>query len=404
MLRFLIIGGGLAGVSAAVQLREEGFDGAITIVGEESDQPYDRPPCSKEYLRGDKPFEKILLKPEGFYADNTITTILGSPVTRIDLEGKVVETKTKEQIPYDSLLIATGSRNRKLQVPGSNLEGIWDLRTVADANKIRTEISAGRTAVLVGMGFIGCEVAAALTQAGVKVTILEALAVPFQHVLGREVGQSIEHLHLSNGALVRTNESLAGFEGTYRVQSVSTTAGENIECDFAIVGVGAQPNVELAAAAGLDVDNGIMVDAFCRTSAPDVFAAGDVTRHFHPVAGQSIRVEHWQNALKQGQAAARNMLGIPSEYAEVHWFWSDHYDCNIQYAGFHGPWDELVVRGSVEERKFVGFYLNQGAVSAAVAMNNGRDLRRAKELVRAGATIDPDALRNPDLDLRKLVG
>lgn len=400
----MIVGGGLAGVSAAEQLRLEGFDGAITLIGNELELPYDRPPCSKEYLRGQRPLEKIMLKPEGFYQASEIDTLFGSRVTRIDVINKVVEVAGMDEISYDKLLIATGSRNRTLDVPGCDLEGIRDLRTRSDADKIRTEIAAGRSAVLVGMGFIGCEVAASLNEMGVKVTVLEALEVPFLNVLGPQVGTAIETLHREHGVTVRTNESVAGFEGTLRVGSVATAAGESIECDFAIVGVGARPNTELAQAAGLEMDNGIVVDAFCRTSSPDVYAAGDVTRHFHPVAGRAIRVEHWQNALKQGQAAARNMMGAASEYAEIHWFWSDQYDCNIQYTGFHGHWDELVVRGSIEERKFVGFYLDRGVVTAAVAMNNGRDLRRAKELVRAGAQIDADTLRNPDVDLRKVMG
>lgn len=344
-----------------------------------------------------------MLKPEGFYEANRIDTLFGSQVTRIDRANKLVEIENQQNLPYDKLLIATGSRNRKLDVPGSDLEGIWDLRTLSDADKIRTEIVAGRSAVLVGMGFIGCEVAASLKQMGVKITVLETLEVPFQNVLGREVGTAIGNLHRENGVTVRTGESVGGFEGTHRIRSVATGSGESIQCDFAVVGVGARPNTELAVAAGLEVENGIVADAFCGTSDPDVYAAGDVTRHFHPIAGRAIRVEHWQNALKQGQAAARNMMGIATEYAEVHWFWSDQYDCNIQYTGFHGPWDELVVRGSTRDRKFVGFYLDKGVVSGAVAMNNGRDLRRAKELVRAGAQIDADTLSDPDVDLRNLV-
>lgn len=394
----------MAGVSAAAALRHEGFDGAVTLIGSEPEQPYDRPPLSKEYLRGEKPFEKILLQPDGFYHDNEIETLFGSEVTGVDIENKVLDLGAQEDLPYDKLLFATGSRNLLPNLPGIDLEGVHSLRTVADADKIRTEILPGRRAVLVGMGFIGSEVAASLTQSGVEVTVLEAREAPFAHLLGPQVGKAIEGLHRDHGVTVRTGESLEAFEGSYRVQGVTTRRGENIDCDFALLGVGVQPNTDLAAAAGIEVDDGIAVDAFCRTSVPDVYAAGDVTRHVHPLAGRPIRVEHWQNARAQGQAAARNMLGMATEYAEVHWFWSDQYDCNLQYTGFHGPWDQLVVRGSIEARKFIGFYLSGGTMNAAVAINNGRDLRRAKELVRRGARVDPDLLRNPDVDLRKLAG
>ncbi|MGQ0680229.1 MAG: NAD(P)/FAD-dependent oxidoreductase [Actinomycetota bacterium] len=402
--RIVIAGAGLAGVSAAAALRKEGFDGAITIVGAEPEPPYDRPPLSKQYLRGEKSFDKILLRPDDFYAANDIELLPGLRVTRIDVDNKVVDLQGQEEVPYDRLLIATGSRNRVLNVPGAGLEGVLDLRTVADASRIRTEIGAGKRAVLVGMGFIGSEVAASLIGLGVGVSVLETLPVPFGPVLGEQVGRAIEQLHRDHGVEVRTGEAVEGFEGSHRVEAVRLAGGATIDCDFALVGIGVVPRTELAEAAGIEVNNGIVVDACCRTSAPDVFAAGDVARHFHPIAGRHLRVEHWQNALKQGEAAARNMIGMPGEYTEVHWFWSDQYDCNIQYTGFHGPWDHLVVRGSIEERKFTGFYLESGKVTGAVAMNNGRDLRRAKELVRASVAVDPELLADPGFDLRTPAG
>jgi len=256
---------------------------------------------------------------------------------------------------------------------------------------------------LIGMGFIGSEVAASLRQTGLEVTVIEALRVPLENALGTEIGKVIEGIHRDNGVDVRLGEKVAGFAGTARVEGVITGGGETIACDFALVGVGVQPATGLAEESGIQVDDGIVVDERCRTSVPGVYAAGDVTRHFHPIAGRHIRVEHWQNAMKQGQAAALSMLDKAGDYREVHWFWSDQYEFNIQYAGFHTEWDRLVLRGILEDRKFVGFYLKDSRVVASVAINNGRDLRRAKELIRAGAAIDPELLGDPDVDLRKIL-
>ncbi|MEX2553646.1 MAG: FAD-dependent oxidoreductase [Actinomycetota bacterium] len=391
-------------MSAAEALRKEGFDGSITLVGEEPDRPYDRPPLSKGYLRGETTLDKIALKPADFYDSHDIELALGVRATRIETEGRrLILDREPKLLEYDKLLIATGSRNRSLKVPGADLEGVLGLRTLADADRIRSEAQAGRHAVLIGMGFIGSEVAASLRQTGLKVTVIEALRVPLENALGTEIGKVIEGIHRDNGVDVRLGKTVAGFAGTGRLEGVTTGDGEIIGCDFAVTGVGVRPATGLAEESGIKVDDGIVVDERCRTSAPGVYAAGDVTRHFHPIAGTHIRVEHWQNAMKQGQAAAVSMLGKAEEYREVHWFWSDQYEFNIQYAGFHTEWDRLVLRGILEDRKFVGFYLKDSRVVAAVAINNGRDLRRAKELIRSGAAIDPELLADPGIDLRKFL-
>jgi 3-phenylpropionate/trans-cinnamate dioxygenase ferredoxin reductase component len=402
--KYLILGAGLAGVSAAEALRKEGFEGSITVAGEEPHRPYDRPPLSKHYLRGETPLEKIALKPADFYDSNTIELALETRATRIDVEDRRVHFDGEpSRLDFDRLLIATGSRNRPLDVPGNNLEGVLELRTVADADRIRDEAQAGGHAVLVGMGFIGSEVAASLRQSGLVVTVIEALQIPFERLLGHEIGKVIEGIHRDHGIDVRLGEAVVGFVGAGRVEGVITGEGKTIEADFVVVGAGVRPATALAEQAGLEVEDGIIVDESCRTSAPGIYAAGDVTRHFHPIAGRHIRVEHWQNALKQGQAAAASMLDQEHPYREVHWFWSDQYEFNIQYAGFHSEWDRLVLRGILEERKFVGFYLKDSKVVASVAINNGRDLRRAKELIRVGAVVDPELLADPDVDLRKIV-
>lgn len=253
------------------------------------------------------------------------------------------------------------------------------------------------------MGFIGAEVAASLRVCGVRVVVVEPLRTPLFRVLGEEIGRVVEAIHRDHGVDLLFGDAVAAFEGAGRVERVVTQGGRRLECDFAVVGLGIEPATEILAGTGVEINNGIVVDEYCRTNVPGVFAAGDVANHFHPLFGRHLRVEHWQNALRQGAAAARSMLGMGQAYEEVHWFWSDQYDANLQYAGFHTTWDELVVRGSLAARKFVAFYLKDGRVDASIAINQGRDLRRAMALIKARAPVDPARLRDEDVDLRKLV-
>jgi 3-phenylpropionate/trans-cinnamate dioxygenase ferredoxin reductase subunit len=280
---------------------------------------------------------------------------------------------------------------------------VYDLRTVDDADAIRTVAEPGRRAVVVGMGFIGSEVAASLRQLGVEVVVVAPGSVPLQRVLGDEVGAVLADIHREHGVDLQFGDAAAAFEGVERLERVVTASGRRIECDFAVVGVGIEPATELAGGTGIQVENGIVVDELCRTNVDGVYAAGDVANHYNPVFRRSVRVEHWDNALNQGPAAARSMLEKAEPYEQVYWFWSDQYDVNLQYAGFHTTWDELVVRGSLEERGFVAFYCIGGRVLAAVALNRGRDLRRSIPLIRAQRQIEAGKLRDADLDLRALV-
>lgn len=399
---FVIVGAGLAGAAAAAALRDEGFDGRVHMVGEEPDPPYERPPLSKAYLRGEMPFEKMLVRPERFYHDRDIELLLGSRAVRLDVGARRVECAGGTWLAYDAVLLATGGRNRHLDVPGADLEGVYHLRTRADADRIRAEMVGGRRAVVIGMGFIGSETAASLRQAGVEVVAVEPAPAPLARVLGEEIGRALARLHADHGVRARYGDAVARFEGASRVERVVTASGVAIECDFAVVGVGIEPAAEIAAATPVAVDDGIVVDALCRTSVDGVYAAGDVARHFHPVAGRHVRVEHWQNALKQGAAAARSMLGRGRPYDEVHWFWSDQHDVNLQYAGFQTAWDELVVRGSLERRDCLVCYLAGGRLDAAVAINRPKDLRLVMPLIRRRAVVDPARLRDPDVDLRRV--
>ena len=399
--RFVVVGASLAGGTAAAVLRDEGFEGEVVLVGEEPYPPYERPPYSKEYLRGDRSFEDTLVRPAGFWEEHRIETRFGVRARRIDPAERVVELDDGDRLPYDAVLVATGCRNRRLSVPGADLEGVLSLRTVGDADRIRAAMVPGARAAVVGMGFIGCEVAACLVERGLAVTAVEPLPTPLHRALGNEVGRVVEAIHRDRGVDLVLGAGVAAFEGAGRLEALVTTGGRRIECDLAVVGVGVEPATGVAAGTAVEVRDGIVVDELCRTNVEGIYAAGDIARHHHPVAGRHVRVEHWQNALKQGQAAARSMLGRGTPYEDVHWFWSDQYGHNIQYAGFHGPWDDLVVRGSLEERSFVAFYLEGGRVRAAVALDRGKDLRRAMPLVKAGAAVPAGVLRDESVDLRK---
>ena len=401
--RYIIVGANLAGGTAAITLREEGFDGEIELIGAEPHPPYERPPLSKEYLQGEKPFEDALLKPVNFYTEQNIQTRFGTRAVRVDPRDQVIELEDGGRTRYDKVLIATGARNRKLRIPGADLEGICDLRTVDDADRIRARSRSGSRAVMIGMGFIGSEVAASLRHHGVEVTVIEPFKTPLYRVLGEQIGRVFEALHRENGVRMLFEDSVTAFEGTGRVQRVVTSAGRRIECDFVVVGVGVEPATDLMADSGVKIDNGIVVNEYCQTNVEGIYAAGDVANHFHPLFGRRMRVEHWQNAIHQGQAAARSMLGKREPYSDVHWFWSDQYDCNVQYAGFHTQWDELIVRGSLERRSAVVFYMQEGRIAATVAFNRGRDLRRAMSLIKARVQVEPSVLRDESVDLRSLV-
>jgi 3-phenylpropionate/trans-cinnamate dioxygenase ferredoxin reductase component len=401
---FVIVGAGLAGGGAAATLRQEGFEGGVILVGAEPQPPYERPPLSKEYLRGEFSFEQALVQEPGFYDENGIETRLGVRATRVDAVDRVVELEGGERVAYDKLLITTGGRNRHFPIPGLDLEGIYDLRTVDDSDRLRAEIAPGRRAVVVGMGFIGSEVAASLRRSGVDVVVVDRNEVPLRRVLGEEVGRVMEGIHRDHGVSMVFQDTVAAFEGAGRVERVTTGRGRRIECDFVVVGLGTEPVTELLAGTGAEIDNGVVVDEHLRTGVEGIYAAGDVANHYHPVFERHIRVEHWQNALKQGPAAARSMLDKGEPYEEIPWFWSDQYEHNLQYTGFHTEWDELVVRGSMEERNFVAFYRKYERVLAAVAVNRGRDLRRSMPLIKAREPVDAAKLCDLGVDLRTLAG
>jgi 3-phenylpropionate/trans-cinnamate dioxygenase ferredoxin reductase subunit len=399
---YVIVGASMAGATAAATLREHDADSTVILIGEEPESPYERPPLSKAFLRGDVAFEETLVRPSSFYAAHAIETHFGVRATRIDPAARVVELEHDRRIPFGALLVATGARNRRLPIPGDTLAGIVGLRTAQDAERIKAEMAAGRRAVVVGMGFIGSEVTASLRQKGLDVIAIEPSAAPLVRVFGAEVGRVLADLHHTHGVRTIFEDHVAAFEGRTHVNAVVTRKGLRIPCDFVVLATGVEPAVEVVEGSGVDVNNGILVDEYGETNVPGIFAAGDVANHYHPVFGRHIRVEHWHNALTQSAAAARNMLGMRQPFDDIPWFWSDQYDAHLQYAGVHTTWDELVVRGSLQSGAFLACYIKDGLIDAAVALNRPRELRRVMPLIKARRPVNLDDLRDERIDLRAL--
>ena len=368
----VIVGGGVAGGNAAVTLREEGFRGRVVLISREPEIPFGRPPLSKTYLRSEEDLSGWYVRQAGWYQEHDVERLGECSVVGVDAALHTVRLDSGQELEYQKLLIATGGRNRRLHVAGAELPGIHYLRTLAECDAIKREAVADRRAVIAGMGFIGCEVAASLTQLGVRVTAVFPETAPLERVLGAEVGTAIAAIHRANGVELCAKDQIVAFEGTERVQVAVTASGKRTECDFAVAGIGIEPDLPTFAGSPVTLSNGVLVDELCRASAPDIYAAGDVANHLHPVFGR-VRVEHFNNAEKQGRAAARSMLGSTAPYAYIHSFWSDQYEHSIEYVGHATTWDEFVVRGSLEEQRLVGFYLRDGLLQAAVGLDRGGD-------------------------------
>ena len=405
---FVVVGGGIAGASAAETLRREGFDGRVVVVGDEQALPYERPPLSKEYLLGAIPEAKVFLRAAEEYAAQGIEVRTGVRATRLDVARRQVELAEGEPLAYDRLLLATGSEPVRLHVPGADLPGIRYLRTLDEARALAAEIANARATggrvVVVGAGFIGAEVAADCRMLGLDVTLIEALPVPMLRALGAEMGGVFAELHRAHGVDLRLGEGVAAFRGAGRVEEVVTTSGTRIGCAFAVVGVGVRPVTDWLRDAGLTLENGVVVDRFCATATPGVYAAGDVARWPYLAAGATepelVRLEHWDNALRQSEVAARNMLGQQIPFAPTPYFWSDQYDWKAQYVGYARTWEQVALRGRPDDGAFIAFYLAGGRIRAALAVNHVRELVPLKKLI--GATVDPARLADADVDLRGL--
>ena len=399
---FAIVGASLAGAKAAETLREEGYDGRLVLLGAEHERPYERPPLSKDYLRGESERAGAYVHEAAFYSEQEIELRTGAAVTGLDVSTRELELEGGERLGYDRLLLATGAEPRRLNVPGADLEGVHLLRTFRDSDALRDRLDAGGRLVVVGAGWIGSEVAASARQRGLEVTVVAPEAVPLERVLGPEVGAIYRDLHRDNGVEMRMEDGVAAFEGAGRVERVRTQDGAVIDCDAVVVGVGATPRTQLAAAAGLAVENGVLVDGRLETSAPGIFAAGDIANQLHPLLGR-LRVEHWDNALHQGPAAARSMLGTAESYARAPYFFSDQYDVGMEYSGHATSWDRVVFRGDPASREFIAFWLAEGRVLAGMNVNVWDVAEPIQALIAGGHAVDERRLSDPDVPLTELI-
>ena len=400
-MTIVIVGGGHAAGQAAASLRQEDYGGAILVIGEEPHIPYQRPPLSKQYLAGEYGLERVHLRPARFYDSKDITVRAGVRVEAINPDAQTVSCSDGTEVGYDKLLLATGARPRKLDTPGGHLPGVHYLRTIADVDAIKVDFLPGRRIAIVGGGYIGLEVAAVAIEAGLDVTVLEMEERILQRVTTPTMSAFYHDIHTEKGVTVRTGIRAESFGGTDCLTGVVCAGGEVVPADLAVVGIGVQPNVELAEAAGLDCDDGIVVDEYTRTGDPNIFAAGDCTNHPNPVLGRRLRLESVPNAMEQSRVAAANMAGDAKAYANVPWFWSDQYDLKLQMVGFATQGERQVVRGDPETRRFAVFHFDGDTVVAADAVNSPREFMAARQLV--GRRVDPGQLGDSNVDLKALL-
>ncbi|MDP3495989.1 MAG: FAD-dependent oxidoreductase [Hyphomonadaceae bacterium] len=400
--RVVIIGAGQAGGQTAYSLRQAGFAGTITLIGDEPAPPYQRPPLSKAYFKGEMDAERLFLKPLEYYAEHQVDLITGKAATAIDLAAKQVRLDDGETLAWDRLVIATGARPRRLSVEGADLRNIAELRTLADVDHLKKVAMPGARLVVVGAGYIGLEAAAVGVQLGLKVTVLEAMPQVLSRVAGPEIGAFYTHIHREAGTDIRLGARLEAFEGIGQVTGVRIQGGEIIPADLVLVGVGVLPNLELALEAGLVCGNGIVVDADMRTSDPDVFAAGDVA--WRPLShyGREGRLESVHNAIEGGKIVAAAIMGLPAPVLDVPWFWSDQFDLKLQTAGLWTGADETLVRGDPQSRAFAVFYLKEGRVIAVDAVNSAPEYIVGKKLVASQARVAPGELVDKSISMKDI--
>lgn len=403
---FIIVGGGLAGAIAAQTLREEGFDGRITLLGEEPHRPYERPPLSKDYLQGNSDRESIFVHPEPWYLEHAVELCPGVTVTSLDPSSRTVTTATGARLGYDKLLLATGSTPRRLSLPGCDLDGVQCLRSLEDSDHIKTRFARAQRVAIIGAGWIGLETAAAARHATLDVTLLESAEMPLLRVLGPEAAPIFADLHREHGVDLRCQVAVAELTGSNgSVNGVTLTDGSRIGADMVLVGVGITPNTGLAAAAGLDVANGIIVDEHLHTSDPKIYAAGDVANAYNPRLGRHHRVEHWANARRQGATAAKAMLGLDAVDARPSYFFSDQYDLGMEYTGDIGPsgYDQVVFRRHSDSGQVIVFWLNEQRILAGMNINIWDVAGDIERLIQSPRPIDTDDLTNPDIPLASLI-
>lgn len=405
----VMVGAGLAAAKAAETLRTEGYANRLVMLGDEPQPPYLRPPLSKDYLRGESGPSDALVQPRDWYLDQGVELRTSTRVTRLEPGDRAVVLADGERVSYDRLLLATGAAPRHLEVPGATLPGVHVLRTMADADELRVARARARRVAVVGGGWIGSEVAASLRQLGMEVTLIVDGPAPLERVLGPEVAAVYGELHREHGVRLLPNRRAVAFHGDRAVDAVELDDGSRVQVDLVVVGIGATPRTDLATAAGLHVEDGIVVDDRLATSAPGVFAAGDVAAAWHPTLGARLRVEHWDNARRQGATAARNMLGASEAYDRLPYAYSDQFELSMEYVGHAQGWDRVVTRGDVTQgdvpaRAFLAFWMREGRVLAGMSANTPKVIGAMRTLIESRATVDPALLADPAVPLRDLVG
>ncbi len=400
----VIVGGGQAAVQVVHSVRQHGFDGNITLVGEEPHPPYQCPPLSKKYLAGELPRERLFLRPESFYESRGVELLLGTKVEELELGPRRVRLNDGRALSWDRLALATGSRARRTGLPGDDLKGVHYVRTIGDIDAVADRFQPDAKVVIVGAGYIGLETAAVAIGCGLDVTVLEA----FDRVLGRvvceEVAGFFHSVHTQAGVRIVCGAQVSAFIGADRVEAVETAAGERFPCDLVMVGIGVLPNVELARSAGLECDNGIRVDSYGRTGEPGVVAAGDCTNHPHPFVGRSVRLESVNNAIEQAKAAASSLAGTARPFEDIPWFWSDQYDIKLQIAGLALDYNEVAIRGDIGERRFAAYYLRDGRPIAIDAVNSPQDFMNGKKLLASRTKLSADEIADSAVDLSSRIG
>jgi 3-phenylpropionate/trans-cinnamate dioxygenase ferredoxin reductase subunit len=398
----VIVGAGHGAGQVVASLKQRKFDGNIVLIGDEPYLPYQRPPLSKKYLAGELPRERLYFKPESFYDNPQVEVLLDTRVASIDRAGGAVRTGDGREIGYDKLVLALGSRVRTIPVDNGDLPGVHYLRSIGDVDAIREDMSSSKNVVIVGAGYIGLEVAAVCCQHGLQVTVLEMEDRVMSRVVSPNVSDYFQLLHTERGVRLLLATGLVGFEGRRRVRKVLTSNDQALPADFVVVGAGILPNMELAAEAGLETADGIVVDDRCLTSDPDIYAIGDCTFHPNDIYGRQLRLESVHNALEQAKTAASDICGIESHYCQVPWFWSDQYDIKLQIAGLSQGYDDVVLRGDPSGGSFACLYLADGVLIAVDAINSPREFMQSKKLIATRARPDREALANPELPLKDL--
>ena len=401
--RIVIAGAGHAAGQLVASLKQQKFDGHIVLVGNEAHLPYQRPPLSKKFLSGDLAAERLYVKPPEFYDDPQIELRLDTMITKIDRSRKILETENGDDISYDKLILAMGSRVRRLSIEGADLDGVHYLRNIADVEDIRAELKSKKSAVIVGAGYIGLEVAAVIRQLGLDVTVVEMADRVMSRVVSPEISDFYQIEHTNHGVKLRLSTGITAFRGDGRIEAVETEDGELIPADFIVVGVGILPNVELAIDAGLNVDDGIVVDDKCQTSDPSIYAVGDCTRHPNTIYDRNLRLESVHNALEQAKTAVSNICRIEKHYSQVPWFWSDQYDLKLQIAGLSTDYDDVIIRGNPAERSFACLYLKDRMLIATDAVNSPREFVQSKALIASHAELDRSQLADTSIQLKELL-